>query len=141
MITEPTLFDELVKTKPLDRFHNTTSLQGDDLKQREIRAGSQNRKILDFFKMHPYERFTPFEVRDAIYVQYPPITSIRRAITDLTYMGYLVKTILSLLVQAVICSLMRYLKNGYMILSLIAGNLIILIYFKQRIQEDLLNIL
>jgi Fe2+ or Zn2+ uptake regulation protein len=78
----------------LDIFYNTTSLAGPELKQREMRAGTQNRLILDIFKSLPDNSFTPFE----ILLMLPwekfntPITSIRRSITTLTNLGYLVKT-------------------------------------------------
>jgi len=88
MTTEPTLFDQY---PVFNRYHNTTDLQGDSLKQRVIRTGTQNKKVLDFFKLYPFKSFTPFEVKDALNTN-SPITSIRRAITDLTDMGYLVKT-------------------------------------------------
>jgi len=87
-MTELTLFDQ---PPVLNRYHNTTDLLGACLKQREIRTETQNKKVLDFFKLHPSGSFTPFEVRDALKTN-SPITSIRRAITDLTDMGYLVKT-------------------------------------------------
>jgi hypothetical protein len=81
----------------LELFHNTTDLQGADLRRREIRAGSQNAKILEWFRDNPEKLCTPFDVlrhRFSLYGCYStaPITSIRRALTDLTSLGYLVKT-------------------------------------------------
>ncbi len=84
-----TLFDQLTTTDHLDKFHNTTELQGEELKQRQLRAGGQNRKVLSFFQSHSYENYSPFEVWKALGVNNQPITSIRRAISDLTAMGYL----------------------------------------------------
>jgi hypothetical protein len=92
MNPHPTLFDHLEMMKPLDRFHNTTNLSGDELKKREMRAGSQTRKILDFFRSHEYISWTAWEIQKAMDLQRTPITSVRRAISDLTHMGYLVKT-------------------------------------------------
>ena len=74
-MTQPSLFDQMVETKPLDIFHNTTDLKGDDLKQRQIRNGSQNRRILDFFKSHSYQNYTAFEVWKALGINNQPITS------------------------------------------------------------------
>lgn len=91
-MTEKTLFDEMVIEKPLEKFHNTTNETGEQLKQRQIRAGSQNRKVLDFFKSHSYQNFTPFEVWKWLGINNQPITSIRRAMSDLTNMDYLVRT-------------------------------------------------
>lgn len=89
---EKTLFDNIVETTTIDRFHNSTDLQGDELQQRQLKAGTQNRKVLDFFKTRSYENYTPFEVWKSLGINNQPITSIRRAISDLTDMDYLVKT-------------------------------------------------
>jgi hypothetical protein len=77
---------------PFDRFYNTTGLEGDKLKQRQIKVGSQNEAILNFFRNHPDRNFTPDEVWTAMMLPKTPLTSIRRAITDLTKLGYLIKT-------------------------------------------------
>ena len=54
-------------------------------------SGEQAKKVLEFFQANPDEAFTPFEVkRHALRTK--PITSVRRAITDLTTAGYLEKT-------------------------------------------------
>lgn len=89
---ELTLFDQPSQAATLDRYHNTNGLSGDDLKQKQMKTGSQNRKVLDFFRSHSYENFTPWEVNRALGMNNTPITSIRRAITDLTEMGYLRRT-------------------------------------------------
>ena len=75
----------------LEIFYNTTTLTTDDLKQRQIRNGSQNRKVLDFFKSHSYENYIPLEVWKALGINNRPKSSIQRAMTDLTDMGYLEK--------------------------------------------------
>lgn len=93
-MTQPTLFDELltaVKPQGLNRFHNTTEISGDQLKIRQIRSGSQNRRVLDFFKSHSYENYTPWEVWKALGINNQPKSSIQRAMTDLTSMDYLEK--------------------------------------------------
>ncbi len=76
----------------LDIFYNTTHLTGNDLKIRRIKADAQSRLILAFFKMHPGELFTPFEVLKALNYDPMQITSVRRSITDLTNAGLLIKT-------------------------------------------------
>ena len=87
---EMTLFDQPVTD--LDRYHNTNDICGGVLRIREIKNGSQNKKILDFFKAHSYENFTPWEVQKALGISSMPITSVRRSMSDLTFMEYLEKT-------------------------------------------------
>jgi Fe2+ or Zn2+ uptake regulation protein len=93
-MSEWTLYDLMTESevKPLDKFHNTTSLSGDNLKQRQIRAGSQNEAILKYFRSHLYSNFTAYELWQIMRLPMTPITSIRRALTDLTKLGYLLKT-------------------------------------------------
>jgi hypothetical protein len=76
----------------LEICYNTTGLSGAELRQREMRNGSQNRIILDFFKAHPNMLFTPFEVQRYTGLIRTPITSVRRSITTLADLGHLVKT-------------------------------------------------
>ena len=76
----------------LDKYHNTTGLSGEQLRERQMKSGSQNEKILAFFRRHPCLMLTPFEVQHAMYLDKTPITSIRRALSDLTRLGYLTKT-------------------------------------------------
>ena len=74
----------------LDIHFNTTNLSGSELKRREIKAGTQNAIVLAFFRRHPDGEFTPFDVQPIL--PFTPITSVRRSITTLTDLGYLVKT-------------------------------------------------
>jgi len=94
MTDEPTLFDvaQKIPDSAMNRYFNTTNLPEPELKERELRAGTQNRIILDFFKSHPGQSFTPFEVQRYVNLNNVPITSIRRAMTTLTDLGYLFKT-------------------------------------------------
>lgn len=90
-------FDKVMEAfKPFDdlinKFFNTTNLKGLDLKKREMRAGSQNKLILDYFKANASFLFTPFEIQKALNLDRTPITSIRRAMTTLTELGYLIRT-------------------------------------------------
>lgn len=74
-----------------DVYHNTVNLSGIALQKRQMRATSQGFKILQFFRDHPGLSFTPFEIQQALALDNVPITSIRRAMTNLTP-GYLIKT-------------------------------------------------
>jgi len=68
----------------LDIFYNTTHLTGNELKIRCIKADADNRLILAFFKMHPGELFTPFDVMEQLGYGLEKINSIRRAMTELS---------------------------------------------------------
>lgn len=71
-------------------YYNTTHLQGNDLEKAQVRAGTQAREILDFFEAHRGQPLTPTEVQNALNMQV--LTSVRRAITNLTDKGFLRKT-------------------------------------------------
>lgn len=71
-------------------YYNTANLAGEALVQRELRAGTQDAAIFDFFQARPGQRFTPSEVSKLV-LPGAPITSARRAITDLTAEGRLRK--------------------------------------------------
>jgi len=83
-------------TSQLDIYFPTTSLTEKELKEREVRAGTQNGRILEIFRDYPHESFTPFEIRNIWFARNwyrnVPITSIRRAMTTLTSRGYLEKS-------------------------------------------------
>lgn len=76
----------------LEFYFNTTSLSGPALTARKERIGGQNRKVLDYFRARPEGLYTPFNIQDNLFRSDVPITSIRRAMTTLTELGYLVKT-------------------------------------------------
>lgn len=59
-----------------------------------MRASSNNRKVLNFFRSHPGELFTPLEAHRLIDWggHPPPESSTKRAVTTLTKNGYLTKT-------------------------------------------------
>lgn len=77
--------------RQLDLFYNTTNLFGSELKEHQMRAGTQNKIILDYFKSVPGLLLTPFDVQK-LFPGNVPITSIRRSLTTLTNLGYLLKT-------------------------------------------------
>lgn len=75
----------------MNNFYNTTNLEGSDLEKAESKSLSQQELILSFFKNHPVKEYTPFEVQSLVGLK-SPITSIRRAMTNLTKDGKLEKT-------------------------------------------------
>lgn len=97
-MTQLDLFDtlaEIIRPVTLDRYHNTTGLTGDTLARQTVKTGTQNWRILQFFREHADWEWTPSEVWQRLNLPGVPLTSIRRGITDLTDPrngGYLVKT-------------------------------------------------
>lgn len=73
-------------------YHNTNELIAGELKEARRSASNQEAKILDFFEYNKDRDFTPEEIQYHLLMSRHPITSIRRAITDLTEQGYLRKT-------------------------------------------------
>lgn len=71
-------------------FHNTINETGERLTELKENAKSQQEKILKYFYQNSIYCFTPFEVQAAI-LQNTPITSVRRAMTNLTTQGHLIK--------------------------------------------------
>jgi len=66
-------------------FHNTTNLTGSELKTAKQKALSQNKLILQFFKRNKRSVFTPCQIHRYLFENKKvPITSVRRAISDLT---------------------------------------------------------
>lgn len=72
-------------------FYNTIDEEGEVLVKSREDVDKQEDLVLDFFRQHPRDSFIPPEVRDAI-LPLAPITSVRRAITNLTQDDYLEKT-------------------------------------------------
>ena len=72
-------------------FYNTIQLDGEVLKE-AIRNGERQQDIiLDIFRKYPEKHITPSEIYMTLGKLWP-ITSIRRAITNLTNEGHLIKT-------------------------------------------------
>lgn len=86
----PTVTDAHTAATPLHKYYNTTNLSGDELKEKRHKVAGQTAKILKVFEDHPHTLFTPWDVYYH-FGQQIMITSIRRAITDLTTDGHLVK--------------------------------------------------
>lgn len=80
----------------MTHFHNTIAESGDTLVAHNITCETQEQKILDIFKQKGSEvSMTPFYVLgiyEKLYHRFPPITSIRRAMSNLTEQNKLIKT-------------------------------------------------
>ena len=73
-------------------FYNTTNQKGEILKTSRKQAKAQEDVIYEYFKRNHQKIYTPFNIQRALALTHTPITSIRRAITNLTDKGYLIKT-------------------------------------------------
>jgi len=76
-------------------FFNTINFSGDDLKKENAKSAKQEDLILALFKANPDKKLSPSQVHTVLgkkYQIYPPITSIRRALTNLTSRLELIKT-------------------------------------------------
>lgn len=71
-------------------YYNTTNLEGDALSEAVAATRTQEEQVLEVFQKHEGELLTPWDVQEEL--SFSPITSIRRAITDLTRKGELEKT-------------------------------------------------
>lgn len=72
-------------------YYNTTHSVHPDLNRYEKKAKSQEETILEFFRVSG-RRSSPSEVLMVLFDNSVPLTSVRRAITNLTNEGELVKT-------------------------------------------------
>lgn len=76
-------------------YHNTTHESGQLLLEYQEQAKTQEEAIFRIFQHRPDQMMTPFEVKnilDFITQNDTPITSVRRALTDLTSEGKLRRT-------------------------------------------------
>jgi predicted nucleic acid-binding protein len=76
-------------------WYNTISLEGLELSKAHLNTLKQEEFITEIFKNNPQSLIIPSQVLKVyikIYNKNTPITSIRRAITDLTAKGILRKT-------------------------------------------------
>jgi Fe2+ or Zn2+ uptake regulation protein len=72
-------------------FYNTIHENGQELRESKAKVRKQEEIVLQFFQYHRRGNFTPDEVHGVV-LQKAPLTSIRRAITNLTDQGKLIKT-------------------------------------------------
>jgi hypothetical protein len=76
-------------------FFNTINFEGEGLKREDAKCAKQEELILSLFKANPNKLLSPSQVHAIVgkkYQIYPPITSIRRALTNLTGRLELIKT-------------------------------------------------
>ena len=76
-------------------YYNTLASTGNKLREYKEKSNKQEDLILELFKLNPKLELSPFEVQTVLKrfnVLRVPITSIRRAITDLTSDSRLIKT-------------------------------------------------
>jgi len=73
-------------------YFNTTHSTRGQLSQYEGKAGSQELQILAYFIAAPSMSHSPSELLRWVFSSQTPITSVRRAVTNLTNAGELVKT-------------------------------------------------
>ena len=71
-------------------YFNTTKLKGKNLAEAQSQTYNQEQVISLYFTQNPKAELTPFQVNMAI-LRNAPITSVRRAMTNLTKNGVLEK--------------------------------------------------
>ena len=79
------------------QYHNTTGETGIQLEAFTKVAATQDEVVLTFFKNYPNHDFSPsklheYLIKHSLIDNATPLTSIRRAFTNLTVAGKLVKT-------------------------------------------------
>jgi hypothetical protein len=72
-----------------EAYYNTNNETGTTLKKSEGKALTQEDIILAYFEKHPNSRFPAHAVLAACFFDATPLTSIRRAITNLEIKGKL----------------------------------------------------
>ena len=75
-------------------YYNTTKQKANNLKDWELKALSQEMLVKKFMELNKDLSFTPFEIQEAFVEEDViwPITSVRRALTNLTKDNVLIKT-------------------------------------------------
>jgi len=75
-------------------YHNTNQLSGIALSRAIKKATSQENIVLLFFKAYPHRSYAPHEIRNLLEMELSnaPLTSIRRAMSNLKNNGRLIKT-------------------------------------------------
>jgi len=72
-------------------YHNTTDSVGAEFRRYAVKAATQEKQLLELFAISPERSYTPSEAVSATWLN-APLTSIRRAISNLTAAGELEKT-------------------------------------------------
>lgn len=73
-------------------FYNTNNETAATLQDSRSKGKRQETAVLGYYLQHPHEFVSPSQLFRAFEHKHWPITSIRRAVTDLTNEGLLVKT-------------------------------------------------
>ena len=73
-------------------YYNTNKEKGETLKQSRKKTDSQEAAILQFITDSSQRHFSPTLIWTVLHSRGIPLTSVRRALTNLTNEGYLVKT-------------------------------------------------
>jgi len=76
-------------------FYNTINLSGEQLLKSNARALAQENLVEEIFKANPNRHISPSQLQKIVaskYDRHCPLTSWRRAITNLTKRGVLTKT-------------------------------------------------
>jgi hypothetical protein len=73
-------------------YFNTNNESGKTLVNSELNAKCQEFLIISYFRQYPFVNLTPFEVKERLKMLNIPITSVRRAITNLAKKGLLLKS-------------------------------------------------
>ena len=72
-------------------YYNTNRESGKTLKESQQQTETQEARVLEYFRTHPYGRYTVHHIRRVVMAG-SPHSSAQRAITNLTYAGLLEKT-------------------------------------------------
>ena len=73
-------------------YYNTNKLKGFDLKEANRKANTQEDRILGFFEKNKNKQYSPEEIQTYCQMVTKPLTSVRRAMSNLTRGGHLRKT-------------------------------------------------
>lgn len=73
-------------------YFNTTGESGETLEKSRRKANKQEILIMGFFRNHPSGPWAPHIVHKHVFDEKTPLTSVRRAMTDLTDDDLLIKT-------------------------------------------------
>jgi len=76
-------------------FHDSVPIEEENLPEAREKAVKQKEIVLNFFKGHPDNNYTPYEVFDQTNESMMLLTSVRRSISDLTKEGRLIKCMYS----------------------------------------------
>jgi len=74
-----------------EKFYNTINESGEELDKSKKQVSKQETEVLKFFQNNPNLGHSPSMIHKVI-LRDCPLTSIRRAITNLTDAGHLIKT-------------------------------------------------